>query len=244
VIRLLAGFAMASIAFAQMRTVTLASKSPVVTFRVVFTTGAAADPDDKPGLAHLTAAMLAGGGTKDLTYRQIVDALFPMAGSITAQTDQEMTVFSGATHVDNLDAYYHLFRAMLLEPGWREDDFKRLKDEAINALRIGLRGNNDEELGKEVLYSTLYRGTPYGHYSAGAVSAIEKMTLDDVKQFYKEHYTQSNLIVGLAGAYPADFPQRINKDFGALPMNDSTPAPEVKPHAMDRTRALIVEKNT
>ena len=61
--RLLAGLGLASIALAQMRTVTLAGKSPVVTLRLVFTTGAAADPDDKPGLAHLTAAMLAGGGT-------------------------------------------------------------------------------------------------------------------------------------------------------------------------------------
>jgi len=244
VTRLLAGLMLGSIAFAQMRTVTLPGKSPVVTLRVVFTTGAAADPDSAPGLAHLTAAMLAGGGTRDLTYKQIVEAMFPMAGSVAVQTDQEMTTFTGATHLDNLDAYYKLFRAMLLDPGWREDDFKRLKDEAINALRVGLRGNNDEELGKEALYLTLYRGTPYGHYSTGAVSALEKMTLDDVKQFYKQHYTQSNLIVGLAGDYPADFLERIQKDFAALPMQDSTPPLVVKPAALDRTRALIVEKNT
>jgi zinc protease len=242
--RLLAGLVFASIAFAQMRTVTLAGESPVVTLRVVFTTGAAADPEDKPGLAHLTAAMLAGGGTRDLTYKQILDAMFPMASSVTAQTDQEMTTFAGATHVDNLDTYYKLFRAMLLEPGWRQDDFRRLKDEAINALRVGLRGNNDEELGKEVLYSVLYRGTPYGHYSTGTVSALENITLDDVKRFYQRHYAQSNLIVGLAGAYPADFLERIKKDFGVLPGKDSTPALEVKPPAIDHTRALIVEKNT
>jgi zinc protease len=242
--RLLAGVGLASIALAQMRTVTLAGKSPVVTLRVVFTTGAAADPDDKPGLAHLTAAMLAGGGTKDLTYKQIVDAMFPIASSVGVQTDQEMTTFTGATHVDNLDTYYKLFRAMLLEPGWREDDFKRLKDEAINALRVGLRGNNDEELGKEALYSALYRGTPYGHYSTGAVSSLEKMTLDDLKKFYKQHYTQSNLIVGLTGAYPADFLERVKKDFGALPKMDSASAPDVKPRAMDRSRVLIIEKNT
>jgi zinc protease len=242
--RLLAGLMLGSIAFAQMRTVTLPGKSPVVTLRVVFTTGAAADPDSAPGLAHLTAAMLAGGGTRDLTYKQIVEAMFPMAGSVMVQTDQEMTTFTGATHLDNLESYYKLFRAMLLDPGWREDDFKRLKDEAINALRVGLRGNNDEELGKEALYLALYRGTPYGHYSTGAVSALEKMTLDDVRQFYKQHYTQSNLIVGLAGDYPADFLERIKKDFAALPMQDSTPPLEVKPAALDRTRALIVEKNT
>ena len=34
---------------------TLPGKSPLVTFRIVFTTGSAADPADKPGLANLTA---------------------------------------------------------------------------------------------------------------------------------------------------------------------------------------------
>ena len=227
-----------------MRTVTLPSKSPLVNIRIVFTTGAMVDPADKPGLAHLTAAMLAGGGTKDLTYKQVVDAMFPMAASLNSQSDQEMTVFSGTTHVDNLPAYYKLVRSMLLDPGWREDDFKRIKDDAINSLRVGLRGNNDEELGKEVLYSTLYRGTPYGHYSVGTISAIEKMTLDDLKQFYKQHYTQSNLILGLAGGYPADFLDQIKKDFAALPAKDETPVPAIKPEPIDHTRAVIVEKNT
>ena len=227
-----------------MRTVTLPSKSPLVNIRLVFTTGAMMDPADKPGLAHLTAAMLAGGGTKDLTYKQVVDAMFPMAASLNNQTDQEMTVFSGTTHADNLAAYYKLVRAMLLDPGWRQDDFKRIKDDTINSLRVGLRGNNDEELGKEVLYATLYRGTAYDHYSLGTISAIEKMTLEDVKQFYKQHYTQSNLILGLAGGYPADFLEQLKKDFAALPAKDEMPVPAIQPEAIDHTRALIVEKNT
>ena len=231
-------------AFSQMRTVALPGKSPVITLRLVFTTGAARDPEDKPGLARLTAEMLAGGGSKDLTYNQIVDAFFPMAASVGSQVDQEMTVFSGATHVDNLEAYYKLFHAMLLEPGWREDDFKRLKDSAINSLRVGLRGNNDEELGKEVLLSELYRGTPYGHYSLGSVSALEKITLDDVKAFYKQHYTQSNLIVGIAGGYTPAFLDRLKKDFGTLPAKDSAPALAIHPPAIEHTRAIIVEKST
>ena len=39
-------------AFAQMRVMSMPSKSPVVTFRVVFTAGAASDPTDKPGAAY------------------------------------------------------------------------------------------------------------------------------------------------------------------------------------------------
>src|SRR3954447_22389680 len=92
---------LAGAAVAQIRVVPLPGKSPLVTFRIVFTTGAAADPVDKPGLAELTAAMLADGGTKELTYKQIQDAMFPMAATFNVQVDKEMTAFIGETHVDN-----------------------------------------------------------------------------------------------------------------------------------------------
>lgn len=234
----------ASAAFAQIRTVARPSQSPLVTFRIVFTTGAAADPPGKPGLAYLTARMLADGGTRDLTYKQIVDALFPMAASVGAQVDQEMTTFSGSTHIDNLAAYYGILRSMLLEPGWRDDDFQRVKDDAINFLRVNLRGNNDEELGKEVLYQTIYAGTPYGHYSAGTVSSLEKLTLADLKEFYRTRYTQANLILGIAGGYPPRFLAEMKKDFGKLPARGAASPKTPAPEPTDRNRVVIVDKET
>lgn len=229
---------------AQMRSVSLPGKSTVVDFRVVFTTGAIVDPPGKSGLAKLTAQMLSGGGTKDLTYKQVTDTFYPMAAGLGNQVDQEMTVFTGTTHIDNLEAYYKLVRSMLLEPGWREDDFRRIKDQSLNAIRVGLRSNNDEELGKEVLYAGLYAGTPYGSYSQGSISGLESITLDDVKQFYKKHYAQSNLILGIGGGYPSDFPARLKKDFAALPEKDETPLPKIQPPAIEHSKATIVEKNT
>jgi len=234
---------LASSAFAQIRVVALPGKDPLVSFRIVFLTGAASDPPDKPGLASLTADMLSDGGTKDLTYKQIVDAMFPMATSVYSQTDKEMTVFAGTTHIDNLDTFYSVFRSMLLDPGWREDDFKRIKDDAINYLRVSLRGNNDEELGKEVLYSSLYAGTPYAHEDAGAISALEKITLADVKQFYRDHYTQQALILGIAGGYPQDFVTHMQRDFEKLPAG-APGAHAVQPKPIDHNRAILVDKNT
>src|SRR6186713_2653104 len=133
--KVLAILLLALSAQAQIRVVAKPAKSPLVTFRIVFTAGAAMDPADKPGLAYLTALMLADGGTKDLTYRQISDALFPMAASFNSQVDKEMTTFSGVTHADNLAEYYKIVRARLLDPGWREDDFRRLKDDAITDIK-------------------------------------------------------------------------------------------------------------
>ncbi|MGD0200109.1 MAG: pitrilysin family protein [Bryobacteraceae bacterium] len=233
------------LAAAPPQVVALPSKSPLVTFRFVFLTGAAADPAGKPGVAALTAAMLAEGGTRTMTYKQIVDALFPMAASVSEQVDQEMITFSGTTHVDNLEAYYSLLRTMLLEPGWRQEDFVRLRDDAVNFLRVSLRGNNDEELGKEVLYNQIYAGHPYGHHDLGAVSALERMTVADLQQFYREHFTQSSLVIGLAGGYPEGFLQRVEADFRRLPVGTGREGGVLPaPRAIQGLRMLMVEKNT
>jgi zinc protease len=234
---------LAAAATAQIRVVQLPGKSPLVTFRFVFTTGPASDPADKPGLSALTAMMIAEGGTKDLTYKQISDAMFPMASSFNVQIDKEMTAFTGETHVDNLAEYYKLVRARLLEPGWREDDFTRVKDDAINAIKVGLR-NNDEELAKEVLYADIYQGGTYGHYNYGTVSSLEKLTLDDLKQFYRMHYSQSNLFLGVAGGFSPSFLEGMKKDFKRLPQGAGFHPRNKAPANIDGNRAIIVDKDT
>ncbi len=225
-------------------TVLLPGKSPLVTFRFVFLTGSASDPADKPGLANLTCEMLSLSGTKQMTYKQVVDALFPMAVSIESYTDKQMMTFTAETHVDNLEKFYTLFNAMLLEPGWREEDVRRVKDDQINALKITLRGNNDEELAKEELYNLLYAGHPFGHANLGTVSSLEKLTLDDVKAFYKAQLTKGNLIIGLAGGYPADFPARIEKDFSALPKAAPSAAVLPTPPSIEGNSLTIIRKDT
>jgi zinc protease len=209
-----------SAAWPQIRVVAMPSQSRLVDFRIVFLTGAAYDPSDKPGLASLTAALLAGGGTRELSYKQLLDAMFPMAASVTTQVDKEMITFRGSTDIRNLEKYYALFRNILLSPGWREDDLRRIKDRSINYLRVGLRESNEEELAKEVLYQTIYDGRPYGRYSGGTVSALESMTMGDLRRFYESEFTQTNLVIGIGGGYPAGFPERVKKDFEVLAAGD------------------------
>jgi len=222
----------------------LPGKSPLVTIRLVFTTGAASDPADKPGVASLTAQMLANGGTKTLTFKQITDALYPMAAGINGYSDKEMTTFVGQTHVDNLEKFYAIMRDAVLNPGWRTDDFTRVRDDQVNALRVSLRGNNDEELGKEELYNLIYAGHSYGHEDLGAVSALQKMTVADLQAFYRQHYTQANLIIGIAGGYPAGFAARVKKDFAALPAGPADRFELPQPTAIAHNQATIVEKDT
>lgn len=220
------------------------SSAPLVSFRLLFNTGAASDPKGKEGVAALTASLISEGGTSKMSYDQIVEAMYPMATSFNSQVDKEMTVFSGTTHVDNLEKYYGLIREMLLDPGFREEDFSRIKADAINYLKTSLRQGNDEELGKEYLYNIIYAGHPYGHNNAGTVSSLERLTLDDVRAFYKENYTQGNLVVGLAGGYPADFPARVEKDFAKLPAGTSAQKKFAQPRIASGMRIEIIKRET
>ena len=228
----------------QARFIELPGKSPIVTIRLTFLTGSAADPADRPGVAELTASMLADGGSREFSVKQITDALFPMAAYVAVSVDKEMTTFSGQAHADNLDAYYRLLRSMLLDPGWRADDFRRLREEALNSLRVSLRVNNDEELAKEALYTAIYAGTTYGHHNLGTGSALEKLAIDDCKRFYARHYTRGNLIVGLAGGYPPEFAARVRKDFEKLPQAGDAAPEAPRPQPIARTRVLLIEKDT
>jgi zinc protease len=225
-------------------TILMQNQSPLVTFRILFMTGSASDPAGKEGVAALTAAMLAKGGTRSLSYEQIVEAMYPMATAFNSQVDKEMTVFSGTTHVDNLSHYYQLINQMLLNPGFREDDFKRLKEDAINYLKVTLRNANDEELGKEQLYNTIYANHVYGHYNVGSVGALEKLTIADVISFYRTHYTQANLVLGMAGNYPEDFANKVLADFSKLPKGTASRMKIAAPTVAPGTKISIIKRDT
>lgn len=222
----------------------LPSRSPLVSFRILFTTGSAFDPTGKEGVAALTAALLTRGGSRTLSYQEIQAAFYPMAAGFSAQTDKEMTVFAGTTHLDNLDRYYAIIRDMLLDPGFRPEDFQRVKTDLLNGLKVNLRSNNDEELGKEVLYTMIYGPEhPYGHTNAGRVSALEKLTLGDVKEFCAQHYTQANLVIGLAGGYPARFEQKVAADFKKLPAGQKDTV-NARVEVQPGTEIAIVQRET
>jgi zinc protease len=221
------------------------ASSPLVDVSFIVHAGAGFDPEGKKGLATLTAAMITDGGSEAMSIDEINKAMFPMASGFNAQVDKEMTRLSGQVHKDNLDAWYELVRGQLLFPAWSEQDFERIKQQVTNRIRTDLVANNDEELGKEVLYTAIYgKGHPYGSLNYGNTSDIESITLDDVKMFYQEYYTIANMTVGLSGGYPEAFPARVGNDLqkldaGVKALLDARAAPLI-----EGRHATIIEKET
>jgi zinc protease len=216
---------------------------PTISLRIWFRAGSQHDPPGQQGLAALTAAMLTEASTRQNSYDQIIEKLFPLAATYSASTSVEMTVIFGRVHKDNLPAYYPLFRDAILTPAFQQEDLDRLKKETLNYLQNILRYASDEELGKAVLYSEIFAGTPYGHPTSGLIESVQAITLDDLRRFYREHYTRQNLVIGIAGGYDASLSDRLRSDLAGLPAGKPAIVPAPSPRPTGGLKVTIVEKD-
>jgi zinc protease len=235
------------------------SDSPLIDIALVLRAGSAYEPEGKRGLAALTAAMVANGGTTARSYDEITRAQYPYAATLEAQVDKEMVRFAATVHRDNAVAWWTIVAEQLFDPGFRDDDFARIKQQQLNAIRINLRANNDEEFGKEALYRIVYGpGHPYGALTLGHVRELEAITLDDVRAFYRDNYLRSRVLVGLAGGYDQVFRETVHgstmrwqwmtreQRLGVAPaLARHVPRPEIAPATARRTRqALVIDKDS
>jgi zinc protease len=192
-------------------------ESRVVAIRIAFAGGSADDPAGKEGLTQLTADAMAEGGTQSLTYAELAARLYPLAASIDANVDRDETVFTATVPAAVLDRFYPLLRDVLLAPRFDAETFARLRARQVNQLTSGLRGSNDEELGKEALQALLYQGHPYGHPVQGTEHGLAALAQEDLQAQYARVLCKDRVLVGVAGGYPEGFDDTVAADLARLP---------------------------
>jgi zinc protease len=230
---------------APARTVFIPSKdNPLVAIRLFFHIGSVDDPAGREGLAALTSDVVGQGGTTKRSYAEGLDALYPLAARIRVIGDVESIVFEGTIHRDNLGAFADLIAEQVLQPRFAADDFARHRQNASDYLTKTLRGNDDEDLGKQALASVMYAGHQYRRPATGTAAGLAAISLEDVKQFYASHFSRDRLIVGVAGGYPDGFAEKFATRFNALPQKGAPLPPLKAPLARKGAEVLIVEKET
>jgi zinc protease len=76
------------------------------------------------------------------------------------------------------------------------------------------------------------------------VSGIDSITLDDVRDFIRDHYTRANLTVGLGGDFPYAFPNEFEHRLRDLPMGTAMAPLSVAGSRPKGLRVEIIEKET
>lgn len=190
---------------------------PTISFNLWFKVGSQNDPKGKEGLAYLTAMMLTNASTATKSYETLIEEFYPLAAGVSAKVDKEMTVIRGRVHKDNLDKYTSLFLECVTKPAFKQEDLDRIVANTSIEIENDLRYSSDEELGKAVLYNTIFKDTPYGHLNIGNVSSLKSITLEDIRNFYKTYYTNENYILGLGGGFSDELTKNIDNTLEILP---------------------------
>ena len=150
---------------------------------------------DKSGLAVLTASLM-NESTENYTSEQIQEELRKIGSSIGVYATNSQTTINVNTLKKNLGKTMELLEEVLYRPKFSEEDYDRLKKQQLE----GLKSNEKDPA---VIASNVYRRLLYGddHIysvpSSGIEETVEKISVDDVKNFYNKYYAPelSELVV-------------------------------------------------
>ncbi len=188
-----------------------------VVIKLAFRNGSISDPKGKEGLTSAVANLITQGGTKEMTYSEIQDKIYPWAAGYSSQVDKEVTTFTFAVHIDFLDQFYPIVKGLMLTPSFAENDFQRVMKNQQNYVDQVIRASSDEEYSKKSLEDLLFRGTNYQHMVQGKSESVKGITLDDIKKHYAVLFTKHNLTIGIAGKYSDAFLKQLKADLATLP---------------------------
>lgn len=191
--------------------------SSKIVVKFMFTNGSVTDAAGKEGLTYTTAQLITQGGTGNLTYSDIQDKIYPMAADYFSLVDKEVVTFAFLFHKDWIEEFYPIMIGLITNPSLSQADFDRVKKNQQAYVDQVIRASSDEEYSKKALEDFLFRGTNYQHMVEGKTASVGAITLDDVKNHYKNFFTKNNLMIGIAGSYPESLLEKIKNDIANLP---------------------------
>ena len=156
---------------------------PLVNFNIIIPGGHKLDPTGKAGVASLMADLM-NEGTATKTAAELEEAIGLLGSSIYVGSGSEDIVISGSSLSRNYSKTIAFVEEMLLEPRWDQTEFDRLKKELETSLK-GREANPTAIAAinfNKLIYSESHS---YGVPTNGTLASIKDITLQDVKDFYK-----------------------------------------------------------
>jgi zinc protease len=185
-------------------------KLPTVAFTVWIRPGQLADPGDLPGLASFTADMLREGTERrsSVAIAAEADSLGATLGA-NARFGASYTVVNATGLADNAPQLLDLLSDIVLHPAFPPAELASYKQRETAALEQRLA--NPAFLGQRTFRQVLYGEGPLA-VGSPTPDSIAKVTPEDLKRFYNQHYRPGNAILGAIGDFKtADMQGLIEK---------------------------------
>lgn len=163
------------------------SETPTAAIQLRLEAGQRQESLDKLGLAALTAAML-NESTTERSNEELSDALQKLGGSVQFAADNDSTMLTVRSLSENLDETLAIAAERLLQPAFDEEDFVRVKAQTLQTIR---HNKTQPATTAATVYQFLLFGkeNSFSYLNIGTEDSVSTLTLDDVKTFYKDHYS-------------------------------------------------------
>jgi zinc protease len=163
---------------------------PTTTMQLRIPAGQTREAIDKLGVASLTAAML-GESTLVSTAEELSNELQKLGSSVSFSAGDKFTTLSVRTLSKNIEPTLAIAMERLTSPKFDAADFKRLQKQQVEGLKFAKK--NPGTVATEVFSKLVFgRDNSFAHSNSGTITAVEKLTLEDVKAFYKTNYGPAN----------------------------------------------------
>lgn len=175
---------------------TVSSETPTVQLEISFPAGERYVARGKEGLANLTASMMQEA-TQDSSLEELQARLDKLGSSVSVQAGNYTTSISISSLEKNLPQTLKIAEEVLFKPAFRQQDFDRIKKQMLEG--IVYQHQKTSWLASQATRQVLFDGTVYQRSNDGTQASVESLTLDDVKAFYKQHYTPQGAQIVVVG---------------------------------------------
>ena len=203
---------------------------PVVAMRAVWRGGLRVEDTDHAGASTLLARMLTRGcGERDATA--VADRVDRLGGSLAGVAGRNSFGVAAEWLSRNWHDGLDLFADCTLRPQLPVAELAREKRLLLDDQTA--QGDNPSQVAFRLFSQALYGTHPYSRDVLGTPRSIERLSRDDLAEFYATQYPLSQLTLAIVGDVEVDDAvARVTKAFGAVKSKKPQP-PKVAPPVLD-----------
>lgn len=214
---------------------------PLVGFEAILRGGSVADPVGMEGTASLLAELLRKGAG-DRSAEQFAATVEGAGGALDTGAGLESIAVSGEFLSKDAALAVSLLADLLMRPALDSDEFEKLRQRSIQFIKAAKDGSPSRLL---PYYSSgfVFAGHPYGRASSGTETSLTDLSIDAVRNYYRDQVGADRLILAVAGDFDtAAMISMLRDAFGAWrpaarPLPEFGPADSVGGH-----RVFLIDK--
>jgi zinc protease len=189
---------------------------PVVTYQTWFRVGSVDERPGITGISHLFEHLMFKG-TPKYGPKQFFQQLEARGAEVNAFTARDYTVYYESFTPDLLEKVVDMESDRLANISFDEESLNVERQVVFEERRMRT-DNSPAGRMQEALWALAYRRHPYRWPVIGFPDDLQRITLAELKDYFKAHYQPGNAVLVLVGDFKADAAfELIRKAYGKIP---------------------------